>query len=319
MEIFQPDSKFTLHGQRPVITIGSFDGLHLGHQKIIKHLKTRAADLKTVSGIITFSPLPIVYFSPTFTYLLTTEVERNLLFEASAVDFVYYFRFDKTFAQLSPQAFVRKMKEVFDPRAIIVGQNHRFGNDRQGDIRILKKLAREYFVSVRAISPKMSSRTKISSTAIREALLLGHITLANRMLGREYSVQGVVVKGAGRGRGLGFPTINIEISHPKSIDDRHKLIPLDGVYITKVVIADQAVPGVMSIGRQPTFEEVDSSDERRLEVHLLDFDRNIYDEKVRVLFIRRLRPIKRFHNQLALAEVIREDVKKTRMYFRTIS
>jgi len=300
----------------PVVTIGSFDGLHVGHKKIIDAVKTRARALKTVSGVITFSPLPIIYFSPNFTYLVTSEQEREDLIQSAGVDFIYYFQFDKQFAELPPQAFLERVKTVLNPQGIIVGHNHRFGRNQLGDIALLKKLGRKLDIPVQIIRPKATGGAKISSTRIRESLLLGNVTLANRMLGYQYTIQGTVVPGHGRGRQLGFPTINIKIRYDKSVDGAHKLVPLDGVYITRVAVGPKVFSGVMSIGRRPTFEDSPTGDERWMEVHLLDFNQDLYGATVKIFFVKRLRPIRRFRDERSLVEVIRGDIAKARHYFR---
>ncbi len=316
MEIFRPDSKFTLKSRSPLITIGSFDGLHLGHQMILNILRNRAKSLKTACGVVTFSPLPIIHFSPSFTYLITTEQERESLIAKLGVDFIFYFKFDRQFSQFEPNEFLGSIKRTINPRAIIVGQNHHFGKNQKGNANLLKMLGRQLKISIRTIKPKIIGNTKVSSTGIREALLLGNVALANRMLGREYSISGTVVKGAGRGHQLGFPTINIQVRYQNSIDANHKLVPLDGVYVTKVLFDNKIIHSVMSIGYQPTFGEIIYGAEKQMEIHLLDFKRDLYGLEVEVFFIKRLRPIKRFKDRNALIEAIKEDIKKTRHYFQ---
>lgn len=301
---------------KPVVTIGSFDGLHTGHRKIINALKARAQALRTVSGIITFSPLPIIYFSPNFTYLITSEQEREDLIQSAGLDFIYYFRFDKQFAALPPQAFLERVKAVLNPQGIVVGQNHRFGRNQLGDIALLKKLGRKLDIPVQIIRPMATGGARVSSTRIRESLLLGNVALANRMLGYQYTIQGTVVRGHGRGRHLGIPTINIKIYYDKSVDGTHKLVPLDGVYITRVAVGQEVFRGVMSIGRRPTFQDSPTGDERWMEVHLLDFNQDLYGATVKIFFLKRLRPIRRFRDEKSLVEVIRGDIAKARHYFR---
>ncbi len=315
MQIFRPHTKFKFKNQKPIITIGSFDGVHLGHQKIINMTKAQASKFHTTCGVVTFSPLPIIYFSPNFTYLITDEKEREKILESMGLDFLYYFQFDKNFSELEPFDFIKQVKEIINPREIIVGSNHRFGRNQKGDTRLLKTLGKKFNIKINIIKPRTIGNTKISSTAIREALLLGNITLANRMLGYEYSIKGTVCIGAGRGRQLGFPTINIKLKTSDAIDSSHKLIPLDGVYIVRVEIDNQIVKGVMSIGRRPTFEASPSNGERWLEAHLLDFNKEIYGSDVKVSFLKRIRPIRRFKDPETLIKVIQEDIKKTRQYF----
>ena len=201
-----------------VCGIGSFDGVHRGHQEIVRKLKELAGSDKRI-GVITFTPLPffVIHAAPVLTLTLKREKER--LFEDLGVDFMYYFKFTPRFARILPQDFTGLIARHIAPSVVVVGENFHFGKERRGSAHLLKEYARDMF-SVEVL-PRLSDDGTISSTRIRELLLLGQAQAAERLLGRPYKISGVVVRGKGKGTELGFPTINMKV-------DREKLMPLDG-------------------------------------------------------------------------------------------
>ncbi len=285
MKIFynQPDP-FTYNS---VCAIGNFDGIHRGHQKIIKRLKTRAGKDRT--GIITFNPQPVSVLTPNGIIFLTTKEEKEEIIKSLGIDFIYYFKFDENFSRISPEEFVALLAGDIKPKTVIVGENFHFGKDRVGDVSMLKELAKGRF-SVEIIPIIKDINGIISSTRIRELLLLGHIPSANRLLGREYSLTGYVIKGKGKGREFGFPTVNIRV-------EKEKLLPLDGVYGVKLEIDNKDYKGAMFLSHQT------------IEVYIINFSGNLYDRKLTVKFLKRLRAIKEFPDAWSLKEAIGNDIK----------
>jgi len=271
-----------------VCAIGSFDGVHRGHQQIVKHLK-QLAGARQKSGIITFMPLPFFVLKHAPICCLTPKEEKEQIFENLGVDFIYYFDFNEKFARFSPERFVDLVARQVAPATVVVGENFHFGNMRQGSAQLLKTLAHGFFHV--DIMTKVRDEGTISSTRIRELLLLGNIKAANRLLGREYSISGAVIKGKGRGQQLGFPTINI-------LPPEHKLIPLDGVYKVRVVINKDEHLGAMFCRHD------------LLEVHIVNFSGEIYGKSVTTKFLERIRGIEHFSDDQALRSAISEDIEK---------
>ncbi len=241
-------------------------------------------------GIITFHPPPVSVLTHNEIIFLTTKEEKEEIIKSLGIDFIYYFKFDENFSLISPEEFVDLLARDIKPDIVVVGENFHFGKDRTGDVHMLKELARRRF-AVEIVPTIKDANGIISSTRIRELLLLGHIPSANRLLGREYSITGCIIKGKGKGRKLGFPTINISV-------DREKLLPLDGVYEVKLDIDNKGYKGAMFLSH------------RTIEVYIIDFSGNLYDQKVTVKFLRRLRAIKEFPDDKSLKEAITNDIKR---------
>ncbi|KPK64226.1 hypothetical protein AMJ83_03075 [candidate division WOR_3 bacterium SM23_42] len=271
-----------------VCGIGSFDGVHRGHQAIVKRLTHLASGGKKV-GIITFTPLPFFTLKKAPICCLTPKEDKEKIFEQLGVDFMYYFKFTKEFARLEPRQFVECIVDRIAPSIVVVGENFHFGKNRKGTAQILRDLAHDFFMV--EIMPRVSDEGTISSTRIRELLLLGHIKAANDLLGREYSIAGEVIKGKGRGQRLGFPTINIA-------PPEHKLLPLDGVYKVTVELGKKEYLGAMFCRND------------LLEVHVLRFDGDLYKRIVTVKFLERLRGIEHFKDDASLKAAIAGDIDK---------
>jgi riboflavin kinase / FMN adenylyltransferase len=260
---------------KAVVTIGTFDGVHRGHQQILAQLKAEAQAIGGETVIITFDPHPRLVVSAGYAtvHLLTTLAE-------------------KAFSSLSPQAYVSEfLVRQFKPHTVIIGYDHRFGHDRLGDYQLLEALAPQYHFTVKEIPPHILHHVTISSTAIREALLQGNCAAANELLGHAYFFSGLVTKGNQLGRTIGYPTANLSVQAP------NKLIPGNGVYAVSATL-DNAVwhHGMMNIGTRPT---VDGT-QRMVEVNLFDFEREIYGETVTVQVKQRLRSETKFSGLEAL-------------------
>ncbi len=284
--IYDKTDPFTFNS---VCALGNFDGIHKAHQEIINKIKKISNGLKK-TGIITFYPPPVSILHKNEIFFLTTKEEKEKIINSFGIDFIYYFKFDKNFSQKSPEEFVDALYNSIKPVVIIVGENFHFGKDRKGNAKWLKELARNRFDV--EIVPKIKDQDGvISSTRIRELLLLGHIPAANQLLGRSYSITGKVIKGKGKGAQIGFPTINLSVA-------KEKLLPLDGVYEVKLEIENKAYQGAMFLKQN------------EIEVHILNFSGNLYDQILTVEFIRRLRAIRKFADDESLKKAIAEDIEK---------
>jgi riboflavin kinase/FMN adenylyltransferase len=270
-----------------VCGIGSFDGVHRGHQAIVHRLK-ELSGRKTRTGVITFVPLPffVIHSAPVLT--LTLKREKEQLFRELGVDFMYYFKFTPAFASIPPEDFITLIARRIAPRVIVVGENFHFGRRRSGSAQMLKELTRTVFDV--EILPRIVDDGTISSTRIRELLLLGHAEAAHALLGRPYAISGTVIRGKGKGTILGFPTINLKVN-------KEKLMPLDGVYKVHICIRGRPYLGAMFCRQE------------LLEVHILGFSGNLYRKRVTVDVLKRIRAIERFESDEALRRAIAHDVE----------
>ncbi len=285
------------------ITIGSFDGIHCAHQQIIRTVIKVGRDEKLLSGLVTFSPLPQVVIHRGFHFLLTTEEEKETLLSGLGLDFIYKIPFSRDLKAMSPELFFRTMVyEALRPRKVVVGPDHRFGRNREGDVELLHKLARELDFEVIMVPAYSFDGVPVSSTRIRELLLLGNVSRANSLLCRHYSFSATVVRGLKLGTQLGFPTINLVLT------EKEKLLPADGVYAAAVFHKKKKFLGAFYSGVRPTIGE----GKRTIEVYLFDFKGNLYGETVRVELVDRLRPDQKFKTTGALAEQIERDVKQAK-------
>ena len=283
------------------ITIGSFDGIHCAHQQIIRTVIKAGQDAKLPTGLVTFSPLPQMVIHKGFHFLLTTEEEKETLLSHLGLDFIYKIPFSQDLKGMTPERFFKQMVyEPLRPKKVVVGPDHRFGRNREGDVRLLQKMAREHTFEVIMVPAYSYDGLPVSSTRIRELLLLGNVRPANSLLGRRYSFTATVVKGLKVGTQLGFPTINLQP------EQKEKLIPADGVYAAMVFHKNRKLHGALYIGLRPTFGEGN----RTIEVYLFDFKGTLYGEVVRVELVDRLRPDQKFKTSKALTEQIERDVKQ---------
>ncbi len=286
----------------PVVTIGTFDGVHLGHRKVIEQLNELARKYNGESVIFTFYPHPRLITSPEETNLrlLTTLDEKITLFEKSGVDHLIVYSFDEEFAQLSYTDFVEQiLVEKMKTRCLVVGYDHRFGKDREGGFEYLKNCAERFNFKVEKLDALLIDAENVSSTKIREALQSGDIEKANHYLGYRFTLHGKVIEGNQLGRKIGFPTANIEAS------DKNKIIPGYGVYAVKVIVNNREYNGMLNIGTRPTFNN--NADNRSIEVNIFDFNDNIYNREITLVFVAKIRDEQKFAGVEKLAEQLKND------------
>jgi riboflavin kinase/FMN adenylyltransferase len=295
-----------------IVTVGTFDGIHLGHQEILREVIRRARARRGRSVSLTFDPHPkeVVAKGGYPVEILTTVDERIELFEELGFDLVLILQFTYEFSRQTPRQFYEKyLVNSVGISEEVEGYDHMFGRDREGGIEEMKRIGNEFGFSVTILPPFTVDGEVISSTKIRHLLREGDIQRARRYLGREYSLDGLVVKGAGRGVVLGFPTANLQ-----PVSER-KLVPRDGVYFVRVVLEGVSYYGMMNIGTRPTFE----TDHRKtIEVNLFDFNQTIYGKRLRVQFLQRIRDEVRFASAAELArrmEIDRQECLKIREQF----
>lgn len=269
--------------KNPVLTIGTFDGVHLGHAKIIERLRKKAIEVDGESIIITFDPHPRFVVAPNSTpiELLSTSQEKIKALQALHVDNVVIVPFTKAFSDISAEAYIRDfIVSNFHPHTIIIGYDHHFGKNRQGNYQLLESVKATYGFQLEEIPVQEIEHIAVSSTKIRAALHIGDIKKANELAGKYYTLEGVVIHGEKRGRLIGFPTANVHVG------DAHKLIPANGVYAVKAYLKETAYKAMLNIGVRPT---ISSSNHRSIEVNIIDFDQDIYDETLRIEFVDKLR------------------------------
>jgi riboflavin kinase / FMN adenylyltransferase len=287
---------------KPVVTIGTFDGVHLGHQKVIQRLIEIAGEQGGESVIFTFNPHPRLVTQPGASdlRLITTLEEKKELFALSGIDHLIIFPFTQRFSELSYSQFVREvLVEKMKTHCLVVGYDHRFGKNREGSFDYLQSCADKYGFNIEKLEALLVDEANVSSTRIRIALETGEVEKANRYLGYRYTLHGRVVEGLRVGRKLGFPTANIEASDP------HKLIPGYGVYAVEVKLQGKTYQGMLNIGTRPTFNK--NADNRSIEVHIFDFDGNIYQKEIILIFAGKIRDEQRFGNIEGLTEQLKKD------------
>ena len=284
-----------------MVTTGTFDGAHLGHQKILKKLNQLADECQGESVLFTFFPHPRMVLFPNDhgLKLLNTLEEKKERLAASGLDHLIVHPFSRDFSRLSALQYVRDiMVNVLNVHTMVVGYDHHFGRNREGNIETLREFSQTYDFKVDEISALDIEEVNVSSTKIRKAISQGQIHLANDYLGYEYSFRGIVVKGEQRGRLLGFNTANIEVN------DDLKIMPAQGVYAVQCMVNEELHLGMLNIGVNPTFN---SNNETHVEVHLFDFDREIYGERMTVFLIKKLRDERKFSSQEELVQQLNAD------------
>jgi len=286
-----------------VLAIGEFDGIHLGHQEVIKRALQTAKNMHIPASIMTFHPHPKeVLGQHKYTQLLTPANEKERILAGMGLDNSYLVAFDSDFMKVTPEQFVENMLIPMNVNTVIVGFDFTFGFRGAGTPDTLCELAAGRF-AVEVIRPFLLNGSKVSSTLVREYLQSGQLEEANLLLGRPYTITGTVVTGDGRGRTIGFPTANIEMSESF-------VIPTLGVYAAKVIVDGEVHHAVMNVGKKPTF--VEHLDKPTLEAHLFDFSRSIYGSSVTVEFISFLRPERKFGSVDELITQIRSDADRAR-------
>ncbi len=288
--------------RKTIVTIGTFDGVHIGHKKIIQKIIQNSIDLDCESAVLTFFPHPrMVLQGDSDIKLLNTINEKITLLEKIGLQNLIIHKFDEAFSQLTAEEFVETvLVNQMNIRKIIIGHDHRFGKNRTASIDDLIVYGKKYSFEVEQISAQEINEVSVSSTKIRNAILDGNIKLANQYLGYNYVLTGTVAKGKQLGRTIGFPTANIEIP------ENYKLIPKIGVYIVKSIIDNKVVFGMMNIGFNPTV----SGTNRTIEVHFLNFDDNLYNKAISVTIIDRIRDEQKFDS----IELLKSQLQKDKSY-----
>ena len=283
-----------------ILTIGVFDGVHLGHKHLISRLKEHARRQNLLSGVVTFHQHPIAVLSPqTKLPFLTDLTTRTNLLKNEGIDAVIVLSFTHELAQLSAGKFVSLLKKHLRMRGLLIGPDFVLGRNQEGNINILCKLGQDMNFSVTVIPPLMIDGEIISSTAIRKALANGDMEKVLNLTDRPFSLHGRVISGVGRGAKLGFPTANLDI-------DSQQALPADGVYATRAHINDKVYKSMTNIGTSPTF----GGTEHNVEVYILDYHNNLYGQELKVEIIKRLRGEKRFDTAQQLVEKMAEDIKQ---------
>ena len=284
-----------------ILTLGTFDGVHKGHQKILKKLKHEAKKDNLKSIVLTFFPHPRTVLNPDFTLkLINTIEERTRLFEKSEIDILITHPFDKNFSELSPDQFVKNiLVNKLKIKKILIGYDHRFGKNRTAGFKDLKIFGLKYGFEVIEISVEEKNKVSISSTKIRNSIIEGDIKTAKSYLGYDFSLKGEVVNGNAIGRTIGFPTANLNINQD------YKLIPKNGVYLIRTILEGKKVHGMMNIGVKPTLKSKDTS----IEVNLFDWSGDLYGKVIEVFILYYIREEKKFDSLIKLGNQIKLDKK----------
>lgn len=299
MQIFRDSKRLRNKAGNPVLTLGNFDGLHLGHQKILGKVRERARKLGCPSVVYTFEPHPLKVVAPHKSPPLILDPKKKAeLVEALGIDYMVVARFTKGFAAKHPREFVEEELLPLGVREVWVGHDFSFGMGRAGTVEYLEALGRELGFSVRVVPAYLKGREVVSSSRIRRLVADGRVGEAGRLLGRPFSIRGRVVKGMDLGKKIGFPTANLE---PKG-----ELLPADGVYAAFVIVEGKRRKAVVNVGTAPTF----GGKKRCVEAHILGFRGDIYGKDIEVEFVRRLRGEKAFASREALSSRIRKDAER---------
>lgn len=292
----------------PVATIGNFDGMHLGHQKLMRGLAVRAHEIGGTATVITFDPHPLQVLAPgNAPRPIQTLSQKLRIMERLGIDLAVAIPFDRAFAALSPRQFVDSVLcERLSVREVYVGPNFAFGHRREGSLSTLRSLGETRGFSAEKIHQVHFRGSRVSSTAVRQALTGGQVTLARRLLGRPYEIEGRVVHGDGRGAGIGVRTANVSTPN--------ELIPRRGVYVTLLNLEDEFRLSVTNIGLRPTITGGGETAVETIETHAIDFDGEIYGQDLRLEFLSRLRDERRFSGPAELLAQIRRDIARARRY-----
>lgn len=294
-----------------IITIGTFDGVHIGHQNILKRVAQLAKQHQAVSTVLTLFPHPrMVLHNDNTIKLLNTITERKALLKYYGITNVVTKTFTKNFANLSAKDYVKTiLVEALNAHTIVIGYDHHFGKNRSANITDLVKFSKQYGFKVEEISAQDIDEVTVSSTKIRKALNDGNVTIANSYLGYHYFITGTIVKGKGLGKTLGFATANVAIL------ETYKLIPKDGVYVVQAVIDNTLYFGMMNIGNNPTV----GGTAQTIEVHFFNFNNNIYGKTLKIEFLKRLRNEQKFEDLEALKSQLKTDKQQALQFIKTLN
>ena len=301
----------SFHASNPVLAIGTFDGVHLGHRKIIATLHDRAKTMNGESVIFTFDPHPrkVLNVDEESIRLLTTLDEKIALFEQSGIDHLIIYPFTVEFSRLTYEEFVETvLVGQIHLKFLVVGYDHKFGKNREGDFDFLKTCADRFDFQIEKQDVLLMNQASVSSTKIRESIQLGDFETANACLGYPFQLHGTVVKGQKLGRTIQFPTANINASDPD------KIIPGYGVYAVQVMVQGNSYHGMLNIGSRPTVNN--NADHRTVEVHIFNFDSDIYGKPIEVVFFKKLREEQKFPSLEALKDQLDKDKINTISWFK---
>lgn len=310
MEIIRDIEKWDFRGQG-IVTIGTFDGIHSGHIRILRRLNELKTDINQKTIVFTFDPHPRKVLFPEHTDLQLLNVldEKIELLKKAGVDILIIFPFTLSFAQIEPEKFIKEiLVQKLKLFRLVIGYDHKFGKDRKGDIYSFEKLANEFNYSVEEIPVQEINELNVSSTRIRKALFKGDVNTAALYLGYNYFFSGSVIQGKKLGTTLGFPTANL------LVEDKDKLIPLPGVYLVKAESAEFSNYGMMNIGLNPT---TDTDNKLKIELNIFNFDKNIYGKVIKVEFFARIRDEIKFNSLEELKAKIKEDESQCKELLKT--
>jgi len=294
-----------------VVTVGTFDGVHRGHIEVLNRLDAAAAERDALSVLVTFDPHPLRIVRPEAAPpLLTTPSEKIEILAQTSLDRVAFLHFTPVLAAYEPREFVEQILiGRLDMKYLVIGYDHGFGKGRSGDADALREIAVDLGFGMEVVDAVESEGAHVSSSRIRSELQQGDVRAAALALGRPYGLTGTVVRGEGQGRKLGFPTANL------GLGDADKLVPHEGIYAVRAALRDRRVDGVLHLGPRPTFAGLPPS----IELHLFDFDGDLYGDRVRVDFIERIRDIARFDSADALVHAMEADCQRARGLLRVAS
>ncbi len=305
MEIIKGVENLKRSIKNPAVTLGNFDGVHLGHQVIFNRVKAEASRIHGEAVVITFEPHPLKVLTPgKFLPLLTPFRKKMMLIQKSGIETVLCIEFSLAFSKISPSEFIKSiLVEKLGVKEVIIGYNYHYGKGQEGGAQTLKDAGRLFDFGVEVVEPLEIDQTIVSSSKIRDLIQQGQVEGASRLLGRDYPIVGKVVEGAKRGQTLGYPTANLEISD--------ELYPKAGVYAVEVEWHQQRFNGLANVGLCPTFfsEQNRTGQPVSLEVYILNFNRKIYGEEIEVRFKKRIRDELRFESSSLLIEQIKKDVQ----------
>ena len=289
--------------QNSAIAVGNFDGFHLGHQKVIKKGKQIAKRNKLKFGLIVFQPLPVMFFNKKLkNYRIDSLQQKIDSSKKYRIDFLIIKKFDKKFSNIRSEDFIERiLYKKLKTKLIFISKNFRFGKNRTGDIKLLKKREKFFKYKTNTIFPLNKKGSTISSTLIRKNIAKGKIDDANKMLGRFWTIEGIVKRGERRGRKIGFPTCNLDLTN--------YIVPKLGVYSAKIIVDKKTKrKGIVNIGYRPTF----GKNKLLLEAHIFGLKKNLYDKRIKVMLIKFIRKEKRFKSIVQLKKQIKIDIRKAK-------
>ena len=309
MRVYHDLNNFDI--ESTVITVGTFDGVHFGHRQILNSLISKAREINATPVVFTFSPHPKTFFqkleNPVL--LLNSITEKVNIFKEIGIENVVVYAFDKDFSQTTFPVFITDfLIERMNMKALIIGHDNHFGKNRTGNFETIKELSEKFNFEVFKVPELKDELQKINSTTIKELLLKGDLKLANKLLAYNYKLSGKVIEGLKIGSKIGFPTANIELH------EKNKLVPANGVYAVKIKIENSFFDGILNIGNNPTF--IEKLNAKTIEVHIFNFNENIYNQEIELELIDYLRPEIKFKNKDELIAQIENDIRIVKNKFR---